>query len=110
MEIIIKHSGDISIAHFKGNLDTNTAPMAEEELKPIIGESGAKLIINLAETNYVSSAGLRIFLASAKKISANAGVFKLCAPNEVVKEILDISGFSTILDVRDSEEDAIANM
>lgn len=110
MEISIVNNGDIKIAHFKGNLDTNTAPSAEEELRPIFEESGAKLIINLAETNYVSSAGLRIFLASAKKISANAGVFKLCSPNDVVKEILDISGFSTILDVVDSEEDAIANM
>ena len=110
MDISIKHSGDIVIAHFNGNLDTNTAPDAEEKLKDIIESSGAKLIINLEGTNYVSSAGLRIFLASAKKLSANGGVFKLCNPNEVVKEILDISGFSTILDVRSTEEDAIANM
>ncbi len=110
MEITIRDSGDIKLAYFKGNLDTNTAPTAEEQLRPIFEESGAKLIINLTETNYVSSAGLRVFLASAKKISANSGAFKLCAPNDVVKEILDISGFSTILDVADSEEDAIASM
>ena len=110
MDISIKQIEGIAIAHINGNLDTNTAPDAEEKLKEIIEGSGAKLIINLEGTNYVSSAGLRVFLASAKKLASNGGVFKLCNPNTVVKEILDISGFSTILDVRTSEEDAIANM
>ncbi len=66
------------------------------------------MVINLEETKYVSSAGLRIFLATAKKMTAREGAVKLCCPNEVVQEILDISGFSTILDVKKTEEEALA--
>jgi anti-sigma B factor antagonist len=65
------------------------------------------MVINLEETRYVSSAGLRIFLATAKKMTASNGAVKLCCPNEVVQEILDISGFSTILDVKKTEEEAL---
>ena len=79
-------------------------------MNKLIEPDGVKLIINLSQTNYVSSAGLRIFLATAKKLTAKQGVFKLCAPNDVVKEVLDISGFSSILDVKATEEDAIAEM
>jgi anti-sigma B factor antagonist len=67
-----------------------------------------KMLIDLSETDYVSSAGLRIFLATAKKITANGGQVKLSNPNAVVREILDISGFSTILDVKDTKSEAIS--
>ena len=68
----------------------------------------ATMNISLEKNNYVSSAGLRIFLATAKKITASGGVLKLCGANDVVQEILDISGFSTILDVKKTEEEALS--
>ena len=110
MELSIKNVDGVHVASIIGNLDTNTAQEAEDGLKSIVEGSGAKLIINLSETNYVSSAGLRVFLASAKKISAGGGKFIISSPNNVVKEVLDISGFSTILDIKDSESEALAEM
>jgi anti-sigma B factor antagonist len=53
---------------------------------------------------------LRIFLATAKKITASGGALKLCGANDVVQEILDISGFSTILDVKKTEEEALSSL
>jgi anti-sigma B factor antagonist len=110
MQLTVKEKNDILIVNLEGNLDTNTSPDVETELNKLIEPDGVKLIINLSLTNYVSSAGLRIFLATAKKLTAKQGVFKLCAPNDVVKEVLDISGFSSILDVKTTEEEAIAEM
>ena len=110
MNVTINEKQGIIIVTLEGNLDTNTSPEVETELNKLIEPDGVKLIINLSQTNYVSSAGLRIFLATAKKLTAKQGVFKLCAPNDVVKEVLDISGFSSILDVKATEEDAIAEM
>ena len=107
LEIKVKNENAVVIIQLVGNLDTNTAPDAEAEINKWLGEGSKKMVINLKETKYVSSAGLRIFLATAKKMTAAGGAVKFCCPNEIVKEILDISGFSTILDVRDSEEDAI---
>ena len=99
---------DVVVIKLLGNLDTNTAPDAEAKINNWLDEGTQKMIINLEQTNYVSSAGLRIFLATAKKITASGGVLKLCGANDVVQEILDISGFSTILDVKKTEEEALS--
>lgn len=107
LELITKEINNVIVIDLKGNLDTNTSPDAETCINEYLESGTKKIVINLEQTNYVSSAGLRIFLATAKKITAADGALKLCSPNAVVKEILDISGFSTILDVKSSEDEAL---
>ena len=108
LEVNANKVNDVVIVKLLGNLDTNTAPDAEAEINKLLDEGAQKMIISLEQTNFVSSAGLRIFLATAKKITASGGVLKLCGANDVVQEILDISGFSTILDVKKTEEEALS--
>lgn len=110
LEVNVKKVNDVVIVELMGNLDTNTSPDAETCINEYLESGTKKILINLEHTNYVSSAGLRIFLATAKKITAADGALKLCSPNEVVREILDISGFSTILDVRSTEEEALSSI
>lgn len=110
LEIKVNEVGEVVVVSLVGNLDTNTAPDAEAEINKWLEQDAKKMIISLASTKYVSSAGLRVFLATAKKMTASGGAVKLSSPNEVVKEILDISGFSTILDVKESDEAALADM
>ena len=110
LEVNVNEINDVVIVKLLGNLDTNTAPDAETEINKKLEGGALKMVISLEQTNYVSSAGLRIFLATAKKITASGGALKLCGANDVVQEILDISGFSTILDVKKSEEDALASI
>lgn len=107
MEIRTRQNGDISIIDFTGKLETGTSPAAEAAINELLDSGSTRIIINLAETDYVSSSGLRVLLVTAKKISAVSGKLKICQPNEVVNEILDISGFSTILDVCSSESEAL---
>ncbi len=107
LEIIVKEENEVVVIKLVGNLDTNTAPDAEAEINQWLEKQSKKMVVSLEETKYVSSAGLRVFLATAKKMTAAGGAVKFCSPNEVVKEILDISGFSTILDVKATVEEAI---
>jgi anti-sigma B factor antagonist len=110
LEVNTNEINDVVIVKLQGSLDTNTAPDAETEINKWLENGTKKMVINLEQANYVSSAGLRIFLATAKKITASGGVLKLCGANDVVQEILDISGFSTILDVKKTEEEALASI
>jgi anti-sigma B factor antagonist len=110
LEVNTNEINDVVIVKLQGSLDTNTAPDAETEINKWLENGTKKMVINLVQANYVSSAGLRIFLATAKKITASGGVLKLCGANDVVQEILDISGFSTILDVKKTEEEALASI
>ncbi len=107
MEISITESGDIRILSFQGNLDTNTSPDAENEINGLIEAGAQKLLVNFENLDYISSAGLRILLATAKKLKASQGDLKICCLNETVQEVFDISGFATILSVSKTEEDAL---
>lgn len=98
---------DVVVLELAGDLDTNTVPDAEKMITKFLDSGTKKMIFNLENTNYVSSAGLRIFFTTAKKITSSGGAIKLCSPNEVVQEILDISGFSTILDIKKTQEEAL---
>jgi anti-sigma B factor antagonist len=107
MEISVTESGDVRILSLEGNLDTNTAPDAEKEINNLIEAGAQKLLVNFEKLDYISSAGLRILLATAKKLKATQGDLKICCLNETVQEVFDISGFSTILSVSATEEEAL---
>ena len=107
LKITLKEINDVVVVALIGNLDTNTSPDAEVEINKSLEKGTKKMLINLEDTRYVSSAGLRIFLATAKKIMANSGRVILCHPNTIVKEILDVSGFSTIIDVKATVDEAL---
>ena len=108
MEINIKEVNDVNVVEFTGNLDTNTAPEAENRINGLLDNGASKILINFESLNYISSAGLRVLLATAKKMMAAGGSLKICSLNSTVQEVFDISGFSTILSVAANEADALA--
>ena len=108
MEITVNESGGVQVLSFTGNLDTNTSPDAESEINQLIDGGAQKLLINFEDLNYISSAGLRILLATAKKLKASNGDLKICGLNATVQEVFDISGFGVILSVSASESEALS--
>jgi anti-sigma B factor antagonist len=108
MEVTVKEVNEVSVLSFEGNLDTNTAPQAQEQIDQLIDSGSSRILINFNELNYISSAGLRVLLATAKKLKATSGDLKICGLNQTVQEVFDISGFSSILSVVATEEDALA--
>ena len=80
----------------KGRLDTATSP----ELQDALELDGVKdLVFDLKETDYVFSAGLRIFLQAQKIMNANGGTMRLINVQDSVKEIFNIVGFTGIMDI-----------
>lgn len=110
MKIETKTSGEIKIVNIIGIMDTATSPQAEDGIRDILESGCKKVVINLSATEYMSSSGLRVLLSTAKKLWADDGQFRICEPNKVVKDILDTSGFSVIMDVKDNEADAISSL
>ena len=82
-----------------GRLDTVTAPQLE---KVIQGEMDGiqKLILDLADLEYISSAGLRVLLTAQKIMSRKDGM-EIRNPNELVMEVFEVTGFTDILDIRE---------
>lgn len=98
MNIKITQNGTEAIVALEGRLDTTTAPELETKLATI-PEDTTVLNLDFEELRYVSSAGLRVLLASQKKMNARGGKMIIHKPNELVVEVFEVTGFSDILTI-----------
>lgn len=107
MEITTRTQGDVSIVAIAGKLDSVTSPQAQEAFEAIVKGGARKIAVDFSRLDYISSAGLRVLLGTAKKLTAAGGALRTFGLNDTVREVFDISGFSTILRVFPSEADAL---
>lgn len=110
MEISSEFLNDVKVVRLEGNLDTNTSSSAQEFLNSAIDQGAAKIVVNFEKVDFVSSAGLRVLLATAKRLGGSGGSLRVCGLNETVSEVFEISGFSTILSVFPTESEALAGL
>ena len=108
MKIYISESGDVRVLAFEGNLDTSTSPEAETKINELIDGGVSKLLVNFNQLNFIASSGLRVLLATAKKLGPAGGTLGICGLNPTVQEVFDISGFGTILNVYETEDEALS--
>ncbi|MDD4240763.1 MAG: STAS domain-containing protein [Smithellaceae bacterium] len=102
MEIIVTNESDIAIIAIKGRLDAVTVPQLEEQLTRWFEQPGTKLIFDLDGLEYISSAGLRVFLTTAKKMKARDGKMGMARLRENVKDVFTISGFIALIPAFDT--------
>ncbi len=107
MNIQIKQEGEIMVVSASGKIDAMTAPAFESSLTDLIDKGRLKLVLDLGGVEYISSAGLRVILASAKALKGKNGKMLLAGPRGPVKEVFDISGFGSVFDIYGSVETAV---
>src|SRR5690348_6282336 len=90
-----------------GRLDSNSAGVLEAVL-PGRAKDEAKLILDLSEVPYVSSAGLRVLLIGAKAARAAGHKLVLTGLSPSVREVFDISGFTSIFTIEADVDSALA--
>lgn len=98
---------DILILELNGYLDAHTAPELESAIKDGIDEEKYKIIVNFKELNYISSAGLGVFMSFIEDIREKDGDIKLCSMNEKVFSVFDLLGFPMLFEIAKNEEELI---
>ena len=81
--------GDKLVIALEGRLDTVSSPDLEKEIKEVPA-SVKEIVMDLENLEYISSAGLRVFLYIQKKM---AGGMKIIHANEIVREVFEVTGF-----------------
>ncbi|MGH6677301.1 MAG: STAS domain-containing protein, partial [Xanthobacteraceae bacterium] len=94
----------------KGRLDSGASVAFADKVGGLVGSPNPKLLIDFAGVDFVTSAGLRAVLLVVKKVKAAGGSFALCAVQDPVLEVLDITGFTSMLRIHRARADAIAAM
>ena len=99
MTITKKQNGTALEIALEGRLDTVTAPQLEEALKTLPPEVNA-VTFNFGEVDYISSAGLRVLLATQKRMKQAGGSMVITHVTPAVQEVFEITGFLGILTIR----------
>ncbi|MBU8902299.1 MAG: STAS domain-containing protein [Victivallales bacterium] len=93
-----------------GRLDAVSAVEADNNFSTILDTGNKNLLFNLTALNYISSAGLRVLLVVAKRIQQDGGKVVLCSLSDNVKEVFEISGFSSIFSIFESRDEALKSL
>jgi anti-anti-sigma factor len=107
MDINTRKENNITVITVTGRMDAFTAPVFEKSLSELIAQGEHTFVVNLSALEYISSAGLRSILASAKQLKSKNGEIIFAGLRGAVEEVFKISGFHSIFKVFDTEEKAL---
>ena len=96
---IKEHEGGLT-AVISGRLDTPSAVKAQQEIVPLLENADKEIILDCEQLQYISSSGLRLFLAIRKEVSAKGGKVIVENINEDIKKVFMMTGFIQLFDVR----------
>lgn len=108
MNITEESVGGVSVLRTEGRIDSGNASEFEGHLVRAIGDGGVKLVVDMAKLTYISSAGLRALLIAAKKARPTGGRIALSAMAPHIREVFDLSGFSSLFEIHGDEAAAVA--
>lgn len=98
MNISIVNNGGEYLVKMDGRLDTTTAPELEKALVEVVSNA-ERIVLDMNELAYISSAGLRVLLGAQKKVNARKAVMVLRNVNDMVMEVFEVTGFTDILTI-----------
>ena len=83
----------------EGRIDALTAPELERKLSNELDDTAEELVFNLENVEYLSTAGLRVFLACSQEMEARGGSIRVVHVNEVIMRVLTLTGFQDFLNI-----------
>ena len=108
MEIAITQHGGATVLTLTGRLDTIAAPILEQAINRTIESGARKILLDFSRVSYISSGGLRVLLAAAKKLKNPGDRYGLCCLSPEVHKIIKLAGFTSIFSLYPSEGEALA--
>jgi anti-anti-sigma factor len=91
-------------------IDSSSAKAFEDEASALVDAGPKKVVIDASDLDYISSAGLRVILTTAKKAKAAGGGLTIACARANVKEVLTVIGFDSIFGLHDSVDAARASL
>lgn len=99
MQINIQTNGEQTVVQLIGNLDIAATTNQTDLLQQVLDLADRQLVIDCAELEYISSAGLRFFMQLKRESEAKGGKVTICHLNEDVSDIFRMSGFHNIFEI-----------
>lgn len=110
MEITLSLIGDIPVFHLNGRLDMTSSPLLEERLKPLLTEPGQKMVFDCGGLDYISSAGLRVFLSTMRHLSAQGGGVGFAHLSAPVGDLFRLAGLEDLFLISPTVDEAVVKL
>jgi anti-sigma B factor antagonist len=110
IKITTKEYKRVDLIAVEGRVDSSTAPQLEKALRKIIDNGRYRIVVDLSETDFMSSAGLRALLSALKQVRRfNRGDLRLAALSSKVKKAFELAGLGVVFQVFDNSVDAVGS-
>ncbi len=110
MQIAVEKIDKGCVLKVAGRMDAASVAGFDAEFNKQIAEGVKVFVLDLADLEYISSAGLRSILAAGKKTKIQQGKIVLCSLKAMVREVFEISGFASLFSIFDSRDAAVAQL
>ncbi len=103
----IRESGTANIIDISGDLDAHTSIELERSIQSLIDNSRTNIIVNFSKLNYISSAGLGVFMSFIDEVRSKGGDIKFTNMPDKIFQVFDLLGFPLLYEIYDDEHKAI---
>lgn len=110
MEITQEKVNDIAVISLSGRLNVTTTAELEQVFTKLLEEKQTKVLVECRELEYISSAGLRVLLTAAKQFKKISSEIALAGLSQNVKQVFEISGFTSIFPIYTTRDEAVKSM
>ncbi len=107
MEVFVDEVGSVVVVSVVGELDGHTSPPAQDQILPLI-QPGSRVLLNMTDLSYMSSAGARMMLLIYRQIKANEGDVILAGLIPEIQDMLAATGFLDYFEVAATVDDGLA--
>ena len=106
----IGQSNSITLVKVEGSLDAHTVPNFENKMNELINAGNYKILIDAEGINYISSAGLGIFMSILDTVEENGGSLSVMKATEQFSKVFAMMGFDDLFASYSNEEEAVAGI
>ncbi len=99
----------VTILKVEGDLDAHTFPLLQSRLEKLVAEGDRAIVLDCAGLAYMSSAGLGVLKKMVKEIRGTGGDIRLAALSDKIHNIIELLGFSKIIQVFPTLDEAVAS-
>ena len=106
-EVNVSDDRGIAIVAARGRIDSSTAAEFGSALATAIDRGVVRVVVDLGQVDYMSSAGLREIVSALKRARKGQGDVRLAEPTMRVLEVLEMAGLDTIMSIFPTRDDAL---
>ncbi len=110
IEVNVERQGGVLSAAVAGRVDGSNVMQFEESVKGAIEDGDRAVVLDMENLTYISSAGLRAILMTAKLLQNQNTKFMLCSLSQSIREVFEVSGFDKIINIQADRTQALATI